>query len=229
MRGTANNVARNPLGAARHPIKSEAELLAHDDAIDRAVCGMSLVCREETILADQGAHDPTPTPYFVLQGLFERFPFSKRSHLLDVGCSTGRVLAHFLREGYPGQATGIELDPELAAVAQSWTAGHAKLQVIQGSVLDLDLSPFTCFYLFNPFDSPILQQLIKRIEEQAVQPVTVVHMSDNGETWWYLGRPGWSELDSGSFQYYMNERGYPVCVYENPQHWTAWSFNPALV
>ena len=209
-------------------IRNYVDLIAHDEAVDRAICGRSLACREKTRLAEQGAHDPTPTPYFVLQQLFEQLTLDARSHLLDVGCSTGRVLAHFLREGCPGRATGIELDPELAEVAQAWTARYANLQVEQGSVLDLDLSPFTCFYLFNPFDSPVLQQLIEHIEEQVAASVTVVHMSDNGETWWYLGRPGWTELASGKIQYFMNERGYPVLVYEDPQHWTVWRFDPAL-
>ena len=174
----------------------------------------------------QGAHDPTPTPYFVLERLFAHFSFDAGSHLLDVGCSTGRVLAHFLRAGYPGHATGVELDPELAEVARAWTVPHANLQVIQGSVLDLDLSGFTDYYLFNPFDSNVLSKLIHAIEEQSAHPVTVVHMSDNGEVWWYLGRPGWSEVASGTFQDFKNGRGYPVRIYDDPQHWTVWRFDP---
>ena len=207
-------------------IRTEADLIAADDAIDRAVCGRSLACREATVLAQKGAHDPTPTPYFVLERLFAQLSFSKRSHLLDVGCSTGRVLAYFLREGYDGQATGVELDPELAAIAQEWTARHAKLHVVQGSVLDLDLARYTHFYLFNPFDSNILREFIGQLEEQARRPVTVVHMSDNGETWWYVGRPGWTQLAEGSFQDFANERGMPVRIYGNKQHWTIWRFEP---
>ena len=208
-------------------IRTEADLIAADDVIDRCVCGTSLACRETTRFRVQGAHDPTPTPYFVLEKLFGHFSFDAGSHLLDVGCSTGRVLAHFLRAGYPGRATGVELDPELAEVAQAWTAPHENVQVIQGSVLDLDLSGFTDYYLFNPFDSNVLSKLIHAIEEQAAHPVTVVHMSDNGEVWWYLGRPGWSEVASGTFQDFKNGRGYPVRIYDDPQHWTVWRFDPA--
>ena len=224
--GTLYTAARPSPGAVRYRIKTEADLIAADDAIDRAVCGRSLACREKTLLAEQGAHDPTPTPYFVLQELFGRLEFDDRSHLLDVGCSTGRVLAHFLREGYPGQATGVELDPELAAVAQAWTSAHARLHVVEGSALDLDLSPFTHIYLFNPFDSNVLRDFISSIEERVGHPCTVVHMSDNGDTWWYLGRPGWTEVASDSFQYYVDERGYPVTIYENPQHFTIWRYTP---
>ena len=209
-------------------IRTEADLIAADDAIDRITCGVSLACRETTRFQAQGAHDPTPTPYFVLEELFGYFAFDPRSHLLDVGCSTGRVLAYFLRGGFSGRATGVELDLELAEAARSWTAPHANLQVVQGSVLDLNLSGFSDFYLFNPFDSRVLSKLIQNIEEQVVRPVTVVHMSDNGEVWWYLGRPGWTEVASGTFQDFRNGRGYPVRIYDDPQHWTVWRFDPAL-
>ena len=211
-----------------HIIRSEADLIASDDAVDRAVCGRSLACREKTRLAGEHAHDPTPTPYFVLEELFAHFSFSERSHLLDVGCSTGRVLAHFLRSGYPGRATGIELDPELAEAARAWTAAHPNLEALQGSVLDLDLSVFTDFYLFNPFDANVLQAFIAQIEEQVGHPCTIVHMSDNGDTWWYQGRAGWTELASGRFQDYINERGYPVTIYEDPQHFTVWRYTPSM-
>jgi hypothetical protein len=76
------------------------------------------------------------------------------------------VLAHFLREGLPGRATGVELDPWLAQFAQAWTEGHPQLEVISGSALDLDLSPYTDFYLFNPFDQGVLQQFIEQVEAQ---------------------------------------------------------------
>lgn len=209
-------------------IKTLKELLAFDDAIDQAVCGVSLEAPESTRLAAKGAHDPTPTPYFVLDELFDYLSFNERSHLLDVGCSTGRVLAYFLRKGFPGRATGIELDPKLAAVAQTWTARHPNLEVIQGSVLDVDLSDYTDFYLFNPFDSPILSKFIRAIEAQVKHACCVIHMSDNGDYWWYQGRDGWTEVASGEFQFYKNERGFPVRVYDYPQHYTVWRFDPTL-
>ena len=58
------------------------------------------------------------------------------------------------------------------------------------------------------------------------RPVTLIHMSDNGDTWWYLGRPGWSEVASGEFQHYLSASGRCVPVYQAPQHWTAWCFEP---
>ena len=207
-------------------IANLTDLLAYEAELDQETCGISLADDDETRLAAQGAHDPTPTPYFVLEELLAHVPFDENTHLLDVGCGTGRVLAYFLRAGFAGNATGIELDPQLAAFASSWAKGHSRIRVLCGSVLDADLSPYNAFYLFNPFDQGILQQFIEALELQVTKPCTVVHMSDNGDTWRYVGRAGWTELASGSFSTYRNQRGYQIRVYDHPQHYTVWRFEP---
>lgn len=206
-------------------ITTLTDLLAYEAQVDRSVCGFAFDSDPETRLAAEGAHDPTPTYYFVLEELFKHYSFSDDSHLLDVGCGAGRVLAHFLLEGYPGTVTGIELDPHLASVAREWTRGHRNVRVLQGNVLDLDLGQFTDFYLFNPFDQGVLQRFILAVEYQVTRPCTVIHMSDNGDSWRYTGRPGWTELASGSFLTYRNARGYQVKVYDNPQHYTVWRYD----
>lgn len=214
------------LRKGQRAISNVGDLLAHDEQVDREVCGISLAEERETRYADQGAHDASATFYFVLEELFEHFSFGESSHLLDVGCSTGRVLAHFLRQGYPGRATGVELDPELARVAASWTAPHDNLDVIQGSALNLDLNRYTDLYLFNPFSPGVLQEFIEAIEAELTHPITLIHMSDNGDTWHYVGRTGWTELASGRIQNYRNARGYPFKAYPDSQHYTVWRYEP---
>ena len=207
------------------PVDDVSQLLAHEAALDVAICGVELGGHGATRLRAQGAHDPTPTHYFVLDELFRHFSFKSESHLLDVGCGAGRVLAYFLYRGFPGKATGIELDPQLAALAQSWTALRENVEALQGNVLELDLSQFTDFYLFNPFDSDVLQKFIARIEAQVARPCTVVHMSDNGDTWWYMGRQGWTKLASGEILSCRNARGLCVDAYDSPQHYTVWRYD----
>lgn len=211
---------------ADKPLISYEDLLALEARIDKAVCGVSLAGPEESRLKHLGAHDSTPTPYFILEELFAHYSFGKASRLLDVGCGTGRVLAHFARESFPGRATGIELDPALATQARSWTERYPNLEVIEGSVLDIDLSPYTDFYLFNPFDQGILQQFIELAEVQVPHPFTLIHMSDNGDTWRYVGRPGWTEVASGAFSTYLSDGGRTIEVYDWPQHYTVWHHEP---
>ena len=206
----------------QHSIGSLSELLAYEAELDRAVCGLSLGEDHETRLAQQGAHDATPTPHFVLDELFGQVTFDESTHLLDVGCSTGRVLAHFVSKGLPGHATGIELDPELAAVAQQWTGRFPNVDVIQGSVLDLDLDSYNLFYLFNPFEPHILEAFIEELEAQLTHPFTLIHMSDNGDRWRYESRPGWTQLAVGSFLHFRDARGFKIQVYDWPQRYSIW-------
>lgn len=209
-------------------IDNYEELLASDERRDQMVCGIALVDPGKTKLADKGAHDPTPTPYFVLEELFGYYDFGPESHLLDVGCGLGRVLAYFKEAGFEGRATGVELDAMLADQAKAWTARFDNLYVINADALTLDLGEYTDFYLFNPFDTSILLGFLADVENEATGPITLVHMSDNGETRFYEGRPGWSQLGSGFFDLFENDRGYKVRVYEHAQHYSAWRFNPGL-
>ena len=214
---------------AKHRVRditNLSDLIAHEAAIDNAICGLSLGDERETRFAAQGAHDLAPTHYFILEELFSHVTLDEDSHLLDVGCGVGRVLAFFLREGLPGRATGVELDPQLAEFTRSWIRGHDNLDVIQASALDLDLAAYTHFYLFNPFAPNILQQFIESIEYQASSVCTLIHMSDNGDTWHYVGRPGWTELHSGAIESFKNARGYAIKVFDYQQHYTIWRYDP---
>ena len=186
---------------------------------DLAVAGRSLERAEKTRHAAAGAHDPTATPYFVLEDLLGGLGLSADSHLLDVGCGAGRVLAYFVGAGLPGRVTGVELDPALAAEAAAWSAHYPNVTVVTGSALDLPLSGYTHVYLFNPFDTPVLAAFLDRLEREAVGPVTLVHMSDNGEWPAYAGRTRWTVLREGAFEL-LGEEG------DCPQHFTVRQFEP---
>lgn len=209
-------------------VSGKDDLLRLDEQRDRAVAGRSLSEPGATRLANKGAHDPTPTPYFILEELFSNFSFSQDSHLLDVGCGTGRVLAYFVEAGFPGRATGIELDAVLAEETSLWARRFAPLRVVGGNVLEHSLARYTHLYLFNPFDTNILMAFLAKIEAEVAHPVSLIHMSDNGETYFYVGRPGWSMVKQGEFQRYRSAKGRSFAVYEHPQHYSVWQYDPAL-
>ena len=180
-------------------VSNKDQLFAADERRDCALCGCSLAEPGTTRFAKQGAHDPTPTPYFILENLFSELDFSEESHLLDVGCGTGRVLSFFIQSKLAGHATGIELDPDIAEYARNWSRRFTNVDVLCGSALETPLAPYTHLYLFNPFDTNVLMQFIMKIENEARHPITLVHMSDNGETYSYIGRTGWSLRSPGRF------------------------------
>lgn len=209
-------------------ITTKADLLAADAARDVEICGRSLATSEgvRPELAAAGAHSPTPTPYFMLDELFAPLALTASDHLLDVGCGTGRVLAYAAAQ-LPCRATGVELDPHLAAVAAAWTAPYERLNVIAGSVLDIPLAPYTCFYLFNPFDTPVLARFLNKLEREVRHPVTLIHMSDNGESYAYQGRSSWHLIHTGSIQAYQAPSARRIQVYDFPQHYSIWGFDEA--
>ena len=201
-------------------------LFQADMARDIALAGRSLAAPHATRFAEESAHDPTLLPYFVLDELLARLHLGSGDHLLDVGCGCGRVLA-YMQERFPSAlATGVELDPELARIAQAWTEPRPNLAIRQASVLDLDLTPYTHIYLFNPFDTAVLTRFLDKLAREARRPVTLVHMSDNGETYSYLGRAGFSLILEGSIQSYCTAEGAAVEVFGCPQHWSRWRFTP---
>lgn len=222
----AKNTPNHTAASKRLNVANKDQLFAADEQRDIALCGVSLAEPGATRFASQGAHDSTPTPYFILDELFSELRFSDDSHLLDVGCATGRVLAFFLESKFPGRATGIELDPDIAAFAASWTKSRPNIKVLQGSALEIPLAPYTHLYLFNPFDTNLLMQFITKIEAEMKHPITLVHMSDNGETYSYIGRDGWSLLRQGELQSYQTATGRSFHVYDCPQHFSIWHFDP---
>lgn len=215
----------NAVVASYASIASKADLLAADAARDIALCGRSLGKADPVHpdLASAGAHEPTPTPYFVLEELLGKLGLTADDHLLDVGCGTGRVLAYAASQ-LPCRATGVEFDARLANIASSWAASSPQLNVIAGSVLDISLAPYTCFYLFNPFDTAVLTRFLDKAEREAARPFTLVHMSDNGESFAYLGRSGWRLVRSDSIQMFQTASGRSIKFYEFPQHFSVWRY-----
>lgn len=197
-----------------------------DSRRDIAVCGRSLDGLGASRFASEGAHDPTPTPYWVLERLFPRLGLDESSHLLDVGCGAGRALAFFVEAGLLGRATGVELDPRLATIACAWSEGFANVSVRAGSALDIPLAPYSHFYLFNPFDTRILEAFVDKVESEARGPIVLAHMSDNGESYTFLGRAGWTLAEQGEFQDAPLPEGGKARFYDHPQHFSIWTFVP---
>lgn len=212
-------------------VTSKEELRKQDGFRDLLTCGRSLTslpddgCWGESARRALCAHEPTPTLYFILEELFGRIQLDEDSHLLDVGCGAGRVLAYAVEAGLPGRFTGVEIDPSMAARARGWTDQFDRVDVVCGSVLDMPLENFTHFYLFNPFDNNVLLEFLDKLEARAHRRVVLVHMSDNGENYSYMGRPGWTLLEQGEFWRYPHGDARGFAVFGCPQHFSIWCFD----
>ena len=175
----------------------------------------------------RGAHEPTPTPYFILSDLLGRLGLDAGAHVLDVGCGAGRVFAYAAATGSPCRVTGVEVDAALADRVAAWTRGNDRFRVLNASALDIPLSGYTHFYLFNPFDSDVLVRFLDGIEGQVRHKVVLIHMSDNGEWLAYLGRAGWRRAGEGEYHMHPSPGGGEFPVFGCPQHYSIWEYDPS--
>ncbi len=109
----------------------------------------------------------------VLSEPIDRYTF------LDMGAGKGRAM--LVASEFPFHAVlGVELNPALAAVARTnlaiWQGAHtgdptaealAPLYVLETDALAVDLPATpTLLFLFHPFEAPVLQALLRRVETQ---------------------------------------------------------------
>jgi SAM-dependent methyltransferase len=130
----------------------------------------------------------------ILRSLVARWTATGPSHhitdytFLDIGAGKGRAV--LLASELPfRQVIGVELNPDMAAIARSnvavWNSAHAEdptataiapVYIVEDDALNITLpSTPTLVFLFHPFEDPVLKLLLRRIESS------------------FLGRPG--ELD----------------------------------
>jgi SAM-dependent methyltransferase len=92
---------------------------------------------------------------------------------VDLGCGKGRAL--MMASTYPfREVIGVELNPGLAAIAEAnratWTeAGRAvsPIRIVCQDATEFVFPPGHCLlYLFNPFTTPVVEQLLTQIEHQ---------------------------------------------------------------
>jgi hypothetical protein len=107
-------------------------------------------------------------------------------NFIDIGAGKGRAM--LIASELPfRKVIGIELNPELATIAQAnldrWQTAHAadptanplaRTQLLQQDALTFRLPTTPCLaFLFHPFEAPVLRALLRRIETQfAKQAIT---------------------------------------------------------
>ncbi len=115
---------------------------------------------KKTSFSEKGANDTANTDYKALSIIFnDKINFD--DVLVDVGCGKGRVINFWLSNFPSNQLVGIELDPEVAAKTAKRLSKYDNVTILSGSVLDLIPNNGTVFYLFNPFDSFIMEKFKK--------------------------------------------------------------------
>lgn len=209
--------------AVRLYIKVTYRIVRIIDGIhDKRLCGCNLTRKREVQV--EGATAYHPTVYWALDEIFKDAAFSANDHLVDVGCGMGRVIAYLLDKKFPGQLTGIEYDPYVAAVARKWMEKEksGKVNLIEGDALKAQYDQYTILYLFRPFSEAFFKRMIIRLEEQLTHPIQLYYLTDYYSRQYLTGRQGWEMVSRRSIF-----TKYGLCLFASPQYFSIWKYRPS--
>lgn len=143
-----------------------------------------------TLGMQQGFHDTfhynryEPTPYELLETLFNSYPLSEKDRLVDFGSGKGRLnfLVHHL---FGATTTGVEMDQglhqqaceNLEAYVQKRPAAKGKIRFTCTLAEQYRIDPLdNKFYFFNPFSVQIFITVINNILKSAERSPRIVEL-----------------------------------------------------
>lgn len=93
---------------------------------------------------------------------------------VDLGAGKGRTLLLAAEQGF-ASVTGVELDPEMYAIARRnlarWPAGKGRPTIVQGDAREFALPDGDLFvFMFNPFTGDVFAAVAERLAEAARRP-----------------------------------------------------------
>lgn len=188
---------------------------------DRRVCGRSLEpFTPSPYSISHGAVETVSIPYGTLEVVFGPESFTQDDVLIDAGCGLGRPIAFLLDSGFPGKLVGAELNPEVAVKTQQWAQKFENVEIVCTDVFDVDLRPFTKFFMWYSMDADVLERFIAKIEREAQHSVRFYYVGNTGRhtfenrARWKLSREGFVHRVRGVLQHGA------------PTHYGVWDFNP---
>lgn len=138
-------------------------------------------------------HRYEPTPYEVMDALFNVFTPEKEDVLVDYGCGLGR-LNFYLENRFGIRSVGVELVESYFLRAlenkEHYKGKRENITFFHAAAQDYEISPSdTIFYFFNPFSIEIFRRVINRILDswQAYpRKITLILYYPEDDTIFYL-------------------------------------------
>ncbi len=112
-----------------------------------------------------GACDIGNADYDDLAILFSHIDVRAEDVLVDVGCGKGRSTNWFLSRYPRNTIYAIELDPDIYAVTAKRLRRRTNVKMLCGDATALLPAEGTIFYLFNPFNEPVMARFIEALLE----------------------------------------------------------------
>lgn len=190
--------------------------MRREDRLDRKIGGISLAEVRESRFQELGAYPTMSADYGAIEMMFRDFPLDGNDVFVDVGCGFGRVISWLLIKKSPCKKYyGVELDPDVAAVAAKRFEAYPQVSILTGNVLDVLPQDGTVFWLYNPFDVCVLDAFLSKLESGRETKAYVMYLCDF-RAFALEGRRNWTRLMK---DYWRNPP-------EKPLPWSIWQYQP---
>lgn len=167
-----------------------------DELLGQAVDSLLQIHTEE--IQEDGldtyhCHRYEPTPYRVLQVLFDAFPLTSQDVLLDYGSGLGR-LAFYTAARFGCPCIGVEMAEKWYTIAEnnrlSFVMDEADIHFVLDTADHYEVDDrVTCVYCFNPFSPDVFRTALSRIErsfERNPRTMTLVLYYPEDDTIFYI-------------------------------------------
>jgi len=131
--------------------------------------GKLLIGSGESAYTHLGVTGTVSSGYDVLPSLFEG-QVRPNDVLVDVGCGRGRVLNWWLDTYRDHRIYGLEIDPELAHETRQRLHRFRNATVLTGDACENLPPDGSLFYLYNPFERPVMKRFIDALLARAPSP-----------------------------------------------------------
>ena len=197
---------------------------AIDNCRDKKFCGQKLGVFVPTPFAKtHGATGSQSASYPGLDVVLKDLVLTPDDSFIDIGCGKGRVLAYLLSKGYTRcRLTGVEINPQVAAIARSWSSKYKNVEIVEGDAFGLDFNDYKVLFMYRPMDRDAFFLFINLLEMTLTHEVKIYYYAD-GESGFYLtDRAGWHLLDRHDI-YHVHGR----YIHTVPQSYSIWKYTPA--
>jgi 16S rRNA A1518/A1519 N6-dimethyltransferase RsmA/KsgA/DIM1 with predicted DNA glycosylase/AP lyase activity len=132
----------------------------------------------QTRFSNEGAFNTQSSKERFVQLIFNNVPLTEKDVFVDVGCGVGKVLS--MLHSYYKNIIGVEIDPIIAELARNRVKDMDNVKVVTGNILDCktEIKLATVFYLFNPFNSAVLDSFLTLVERVGRKDVRIIYSND---------------------------------------------------
>ena len=163
-----------------------------DAARDRKISGKNLGEFVPTPFAKtHGATGSQSAPYLGLDVVLEDLDLSPDDSFIDIGCGKGRVIAYLLKKGCTCKITGVEINPQVAFVARSWSSHIPNVEIIEGDAMRLDYNAYSVLFMYRPMETYTFKTFIEYLENTLTHKIRLYYYADMQSGCCLNERAGW--------------------------------------